>query len=592
MGLLRVGAAQFGVGESLEENLAAVLKAMDVAASEGVQLLVLPEFSNHMAWYDNPDHAWDVAVSLDDEWLSAVADQAWLHDLYVQVNVSLRTSQIPGSALTASNLLFSPEGSLVGRSDKTVLMGNENTFFTPASTPNPVLDLPIGRVGLYACMEGMVNEPPRHLAVRGAQLLLNSLNSFASDEASQHIPVRAAENGVFVVAACKIGPLVPIARLEMVASALKISVEQLRGAGESQIVGPDGTVLVRAGRDEETVVVADIDLDDTAAFAHRWLQRRPAIYGSITADPSTDALPSPDAFDSVVVACVRTEIPSFDALIAGVQVALAQGAELLVLPPFGGLRAETETAGASLAFVLAGCLSTTVESQGAHIVTTIREGNAHVGVVIGAGGIIARQLQIHNTGRFDWLSDLGAGVMTIDLPWGRLGVVVGDDLAICETARLVALAGAHVVAAPASFTAAWETSYGLIERSAENRVNLVAAAAFDDPIARAELVGGAIASLPTGMTLWAERAERPFDGTINMPTMQFVDPDAVVTIGTVRPRNATNKQLSKGTDLVQGRRSAYCHVLSPRSGLSVGKDALAGLEAKRRCGPPAKSGVH
>ncbi len=580
MGLLRVGAAQFGVGESLDENLAAILKAMDVAAVEGVELLVLPEFSNHMAWYDNPDHAWDVAVSLGDEWLTAVADQAWLHDLYVQVNVSLRTSEIRGSALTASNLLFGPEGSLVGKSDKTVLMGNENTFFTPASGPNPVLDLPFGRVGLYACMEGMINEPPRHLAVRGAQLLLNSLNSFASDEASQHIPVRAAENGVFVVAACKIGPLVPIARLEMVASALKISVQQLRGAGESQIVSPDGTVLVRAGRDEETVVVADIDLDDTVAFAHRWSQRRPSLYASIAADPSSDVLPSLDAFDTVIAACVRPEVPTFDALIAGVQTALKQGAELVVLPPLGGLGAETETLGASLAFVLAGCLSTEIErrradfvartdgafkrpaspigstgieTQGAHIVTTIREGNAHVGVVIGAGGIIARQLQIHDTGRFDWLSELGQGVMTIDLPWGRLGVVVGDDLAICETTRLLALAGVHVIAAPVSFSAAWETHYGLIERSVENRLNLVAAAAFDDPIARAELVGGAIASLPAGMTLWAERAERPFDGTINMPTMQFVDPDAVVTVGTVRPRNATNKQLSKGTDLVQGR---------------------------------------
>ena len=42
-------------------------------------------------------------------------------------------------------------------------------------------------------------ETPRGLAVRGAQLLINSLNSFAFDEASLHIPVRAPENKVFVI---------------------------------------------------------------------------------------------------------------------------------------------------------------------------------------------------------------------------------------------------------------------------------------------------------------------------------------------------------------------------------------------------------
>ena len=47
------------------------------------------------------------------------------------------------------------------------------------------------------------------LAVEGAQVLLNSLNSFALDEASLHVPVRAVENKVWVVAANKVGPLVP-----------------------------------------------------------------------------------------------------------------------------------------------------------------------------------------------------------------------------------------------------------------------------------------------------------------------------------------------------------------------------------------------
>ncbi len=95
-------------------------------------------------------------------------------------------------------------------------------------------------------MDGVINETPRMLAVEGAQVLLNSLNSFALDEASLHVPVRAVENRVWVVAANKVGPLVPERSIAAVAERVGVPVERLHGAGESQIVAPDGTVVAIA----------------------------------------------------------------------------------------------------------------------------------------------------------------------------------------------------------------------------------------------------------------------------------------------------------------------------------------------------------
>ena len=88
-------------------------------------------------------------------------------------------------------------------------MGAENDHLDPGTEIGPVVDTPLGRLGMYACMEGVINEVTRGMALRGAQVLLNSLNSFALDEADLHIPVRAAENQVWVVAANKVGPLLP-----------------------------------------------------------------------------------------------------------------------------------------------------------------------------------------------------------------------------------------------------------------------------------------------------------------------------------------------------------------------------------------------
>ena len=83
--------------------------------------------------------------------------------------------------------------------DKTVLMGAEGDHLSPADSPPVLVDSPFGTIGSYACMDGIVPEVPRSIAAGGARVLLNSLNSFALDEASVHIPVRAAENRAWVV---------------------------------------------------------------------------------------------------------------------------------------------------------------------------------------------------------------------------------------------------------------------------------------------------------------------------------------------------------------------------------------------------------
>lgn len=547
---LRVGAGQFCAGTDGQANLAACLRLIDKAAEAGVRVFVLPEFSNHAAWYDDAGHAWQVAITVDGPFASAVAERAATHQMYIQLNVSVRMSAEAGGPLTTSNLLFGPDGTLVGRSDKSVLMGNENTYFTRASVPNPILALPIGRVGLYACMEGVITEPVRALAVQGAELLLNSLNSFATDEASLHIPVRAAENGVWVVAANKVGPIVPVERLDSVASMLKVPPSALNGGGESQIVAPDGTVLAKASRDSEEIIWADIHVADASAArsrpdgTDRLSMRRPSLYTRLGDAPEKRTAVAGGAAVLVAAVAVPTG-PQPDHVAEAVRAAVARGAQLIVLPELCGL-VEQENATHLEVGALIDAIATSCSD--AHVVTSLPINGAHVGVVIGAVGIVHRQDQLHRSARHEgWHTSLGSSVDTVDLPWGRLAVIVGDDLVVPEVARLAALAGCHVIAAPITIAEPWEVSLGLIERSAENRVSLVAASAapgFD---------GGILTSIPAGMTLWTEGRERPFDGSINVPDLVHVAGGPGVTLMTLQPVNAANKVLSRNTDLLDGR---------------------------------------
>src|SRR6478609_6628289 len=495
MSIVRVAAVQYAVTEDVSENLVTGLR---------------------------------MAVTLDGPFVAALADRARRHGIHLMANCTVARED---GRTTGSNILLGPDGSILGVTDKQVLMGSERDHLDPAVAPSPIIDVSFGRVGLYSCMDGVINETPRLLGVGGAQVLLNSLNSFALDEASLHVPVRAVENRVWVVAANKVGPLVPERSIGMVAERVGVPVEMLHGAGEAQIVAPDGTVVAIAPRTGEAVVVADIEVaeaddkrrpDGTDVMA----SRRPDLYGPILEAPRGRQRPA--GADELVTAVVSpVEGDDVSALLAE---ALASGAALVVLPELAGLDADAIVAS------LAG--------SDALVATSVADGAQHVGLVLSADGVVLRQAQLHACARHGWSTELGKGLEVADLPWGRLALVVGDDALYPETFRLAALQDVDVVAVPFTVQAAADLDPLLLERAAENRLNVAVASP------RTPYGGGALYPLSTDFTLWAP-GRGPFSGVISRPDPVLAT--AAVEVATLRPACATNRFVSKGTDVVDGR---------------------------------------
>lgn len=526
---MRVAAVQFAVGQDVSANLASCLRMIDQAAAKGADLVVLPEFCNHLSWYDDRDHARRMACRPGDPFLTAVADRAARHGVHVKINVTLARDD---GRTTGTNLLFGPSGELLGQSDKQTLMGSENDHLHRGSENGPVVPTAFGSVGMYACMEGVAPEVARGLALRGAQVLLNSLNSFATDEASLHIPVRAAENRVWVVAANKVGPLLPADKLEAISAGLKVPPQWLHGAGESQVVAPDGTVVAKGPRTGEAVVVADIDpataLDKRRPDGtDRFTARRGPLYAAIGRPPRDPGRPA--GAEKLQAAVVR--LPVAD-LVTGGRDALAAGSTLLVLP-------ELQDPGVVPA------LRELLRGTAAVAVTSVLEDGAHVGVVVSGDGVIGRQPQLHPVARLAGrVVRHGTALETFDLPWGRLAVVVGDDAIYPEVFRLAAIAGADVVAVPFTPAEDWELTLGLPERAAENRLNIVAASPAGTP--------AAFYALSPDFTLWTAW-EGPFTGRISHPLVTEVPADLAVATAVLAPAQSRNKLVSRGTDLLDGR---------------------------------------
>lgn len=546
--MTRVAVAQCAIGSDIQQNLDTCLRVLDKAAECKPDFVVLPEFSNHLSWYNDADHCYEVSLDLDSDFLKKIAEKAKAIGSYVAIGATLRREN---NTCAGSALLYSPEGELLGIADKQVLIGHENDFLTVAQTNAPIIETSHGRVGMYMCMDGVINETPRGLGLRGAQLLLNSLNSFAPDEGNLHIPVRAPENKVFVAAANKVGYLVPEEMVEGISAATNIPGDFLKGAGESQVVSPDGTVLVMAQTDQEEVVYADIDLseadnklrpDGTDIFA----SRRPELYQKLAQNPAGQALPRFEGAEDLASAIISCSGAS---ALLQLEQAIASGAKLICLPELASGSTQLDSSAAANCAEFQSKISALLP-QGVYCATSLvrsgAAGNTHVSVLIGASGIMLEQGQLHPSNRFP-SNTLVDDIAVFNSEYGKLALVSSADSIYPETFRLVAMQGVEVVLVPFKPQEKWEFTTGLIERAAENRLNMLVACDKNS-------IGQSFAAaLHEDFTVFGEWKTRKFDGVLTRPMLTIATPEELLTTCVLHPKNAENKVVSHRTHLIENR---------------------------------------
>lgn len=149
----------------------------------------------------------------------------------------------------------------------------ERMYFAPGPAL-PVFDWRGIRFGIQICYDRLFPEPSRVLALKGAEIIFMPIcYSTYSDPAHRagiwDVPLRsrAYENGVFVVAANRVGQ------------------EGLRShLGRSMIVDTTGAIIAEAGGENEELLVAEIDLERARGDRKKipwWRDRRVDLYGPI-----------------------------------------------------------------------------------------------------------------------------------------------------------------------------------------------------------------------------------------------------------------------------------------------------------------------
>lgn len=144
-----------------------------------------------------------------------------------------------------SAVLVGPGGP-IARYRKVHLFYEERNLFAPGDLPFSVAEADGVRVGLLVCYDHLFPEAARTLALLGADLIAHPANLVMPGLGQLTMRVRALENRVFTVTANRVGTEARTG-------------ETLRFTGLSQVVAPNGDVLLQAPQDGEEARAVEID---------------------------------------------------------------------------------------------------------------------------------------------------------------------------------------------------------------------------------------------------------------------------------------------------------------------------------------------
>lgn len=247
----------------VDKNIAACL---DLMATQAADLWVLPELFGTGYQFLSANETRALAEPVPDgSTTQALIAHAIAHECFIVAGLP----EIDGEHVYNAAVLVGPDG-FVARYRKIHLFYEEKINFAPGNLPFAVVDIGIAKVGMMICFDHLFPESARSLALLGADIICHPANLVLPDLAQRTMAIRALENGVFTATANRVGTE---AR----------GGEALTYTGQSQIVAPDGDVLLRLSQHGTEVKVIDIDVArarDKSITKHndRLADRRPNLY--------------------------------------------------------------------------------------------------------------------------------------------------------------------------------------------------------------------------------------------------------------------------------------------------------------------------
>jgi N-carbamoylputrescine amidase len=284
--IVRGGLIQASLAAPADSPLEKIKSAMidkhitliEQAASKGVQVLCLQEIfygpyfcaEEQVKWYNTAERIPDGPTT------KLMREVARKHGMVIIVPIY--EEDMTGVFYNTAAVI-SETGEYLGKYRKTHIPHChpgfwEKFYFKPGNLGYPVFDTTFGRIGVYICYDRHFPEGARALGLNGAEIVFNPSATVAG--LSEYLwkleqPAHAVANQYFVGAINRVGTEKPWNIGEFY--------------GTSYFCNPRGKILAEGSRNQDEVVVADLDLDMIREVRNVWQffrDRRPEMYGELT----------------------------------------------------------------------------------------------------------------------------------------------------------------------------------------------------------------------------------------------------------------------------------------------------------------------
>jgi beta-ureidopropionase len=275
-----VAPADAPIDEIKKANIDNQMKYVEAAAKQGVQMLCFQEIFTTPYFCAEQTTRWYDAVEKipDGPTVKLMQDVAKQHGMVIIVPIY--EEEMSGVYYNTCAVIDA-DGKYLGKYRKThiphVAPGFwEKFYFRPGNLGYPCFDTAFARIGVYICYDRHFPEGARCLGLNGAEIIFNPSATVAG--LSEYLwkleqPAHAAANGYFVGAINRVGTEAPWNIGEFY--------------GQSYFCDPRGQIIAEGSRDQDELIVADLDMDKIKEVRNTWQffrDRRPDAYGAIIDD--------------------------------------------------------------------------------------------------------------------------------------------------------------------------------------------------------------------------------------------------------------------------------------------------------------------
>ncbi|MEF2969090.1 N-carbamoylputrescine amidase [Paenibacillus sp. M1] len=280
---VKVAATQMSCSSNKEENIAKADKLVREAARQGAQIILLQELFETPYFCQKEKSDYYIYATELEENAAIRHFQQVAKELEVVLPISFYEKK--NNARYNSLAVIDANGEVLGRYRKSHIPDGpgyeEKFYFNPGDTGFKVWKTRYAKIGVGVCWDQWYPEAARCMALMGAELLfyptaIGSEPQDGSIDSKDHWQMcmlgHAASNLVPVIASNRVGTETD-------------EESSITFYGSSFIAGPQGNKVAEADREEETVLVAEFDLDQLETQRIEWgifRDRRPDLYKIIT----------------------------------------------------------------------------------------------------------------------------------------------------------------------------------------------------------------------------------------------------------------------------------------------------------------------